>query len=512
MRVLVLEHPRLPSSAHFNDIANTPLWSCLMAGYACASLERAGAEVEILDARRWSFQRCEQHILDDPPELLAVHAVYFWENTHTLFESLQRLKERGLQAPICVFGFFPSLCWQEMLTTYGCIDLVAVGEPELTLAELASGADPRNVAGLALAGPGGAQLNRPRPPLKDLGALPHPLRPGLRFEATVSILASRGCYNACSFCLIPALHGGNNLWRPRPVADIIGEVKHLRSQDKREFYFVDPNFIGPGKAGRQRTLQLARALAPLGIGFGLETRAGDLRPELMAALKEAGLNSMLLGLESASPAALKRMNKNILPKANLTAIEIARRAGVEPEVGFMMFEARGSLQEVAENFAFLQRANLLDRLSRTANLLCHQQIALKGTPLYAQSTREGRLTPSGVLGFEGKLSFDDHRLAWLAQVTQAMCLRVLRESSRPDSPLFWQNEKPGREPYLWFNDLLLEQFARMLKLAHGLGSEPDAAWTAGLLDEVMAQIESLIQRAQDGDFPAQVAAQPIMES
>jgi hypothetical protein len=32
MKITVLEHPRLPSDAHFNDIANTPLWSCLMGG------------------------------------------------------------------------------------------------------------------------------------------------------------------------------------------------------------------------------------------------------------------------------------------------------------------------------------------------------------------------------------------------------------------------------------------------------------------------------------------------
>jgi hypothetical protein len=30
MKITILEHPRLPSDAHFNDIANTPLWSCLM--------------------------------------------------------------------------------------------------------------------------------------------------------------------------------------------------------------------------------------------------------------------------------------------------------------------------------------------------------------------------------------------------------------------------------------------------------------------------------------------------
>ena len=42
MRIILLEHPREPSPAHYNDIANTPLWACLMTGYAGASLVQAG--------------------------------------------------------------------------------------------------------------------------------------------------------------------------------------------------------------------------------------------------------------------------------------------------------------------------------------------------------------------------------------------------------------------------------------------------------------------------------------
>jgi len=55
MRIILLEHPRVPSAAHFNDIANTPLWSCLMTGYAASSLREAGFDAKIVDAARNSF-------------------------------------------------------------------------------------------------------------------------------------------------------------------------------------------------------------------------------------------------------------------------------------------------------------------------------------------------------------------------------------------------------------------------------------------------------------------------
>ena len=87
MRILLLEHPREASEAHFNDIANTPLWSCLMTGYAGAGLVRAGFEVDIVDAARWTSAQTVQYLVDNPsPDLLAIHAVYFWEGTESLFQ------------------------------------------------------------------------------------------------------------------------------------------------------------------------------------------------------------------------------------------------------------------------------------------------------------------------------------------------------------------------------------------------------------------------------------------
>ncbi len=486
MRVLVLEHPRLPSREHFNDIANTPLWSCLMAGYAAAAMARAGAEVSLLDARTWSFARTEERVLAARPDLLAVHAVYFWEHTGTLFDFLARLKSRGLAGPICLFGFFPSLVWRPMLESLPWLDLVVVGEPEETLARLVTPgglADAAGIAGLAAAG---CRRLRPRPPLARLERLAPPWRPGLEQQKTVSILASRGCYNRCSFCLVPALGGRG--WRGRPVESVVGEMAALVERGKRDFYFVDPNFIGPGARGRSRARRLARALAGLGIGFGLETRAADLERPLLEELVRAGLTSLLLGLESAHPAALERMGKNTPPEKNLAAIQAVRAVGLEPEVGFLMFDAQGELAEVEANFAFLEGAGLLDRLSRTANLLSHQQIALKGTPLYARAAAQGRLLPRGVLGFEGVLAFRDPRVAWLAGLVRSLCLEVLEMGCRPQSALYWRREAPGREPFSRVNRFLVRAFRELLQRARGLAREPSPAWSAGLLEEYRREL------------------------
>ena len=138
MRIVLLEHPRAPSAVRFNDIANTPLWSCLMTGYVGAGLLRAGFQVDIVDAARWTSAQTMQYLVVNPsPDLLAIHAVYFWEGTEALFQMLTHLRNHRFDAPICLYGFFPGLVWKEILDYSAAVDYVVVGEPEETMVDIA---------------------------------------------------------------------------------------------------------------------------------------------------------------------------------------------------------------------------------------------------------------------------------------------------------------------------------------------------------------------------------------
>ncbi len=519
MRILLLEHPRKVSEAHFNDIANTPLWSCLMSGYAGAALVRAGFEVEIVDAVSLPAEETLQMLTRKPfPDLLAVHAVYSWEGTETLFRMLADLRGRGFDAPICLYGFFPGMVWKEILDYCAVVDYVVAGEPEQTLVELARSLEAgagraQGIAGLACRVGGQAVFGGARAQIESVDDLPFPLRPSLQTEETVSILASRGCYNNCSFCLVPTLHFGRSTWRDRSPENIVSEISQLVSLGKRDFYFVDPNFIGPGKAGRERALDLARRLSDLQIRFGMETRANDVCSELMRALVKAGLSHLLLGIESGRPDVLKRLGKHTTTASNERAVAIVREAGIEPEIGFIMFDAESSLEDIRMNLEFLERNRLLDRLGRTANLLCHELIAFKGTPGYQDAFEKNLLVPQGLFGFEGRLLYRDPRAGWLASAAKRVCHFVLREMGKPFSPIHWSGEPSGETPrpgcphadvpsgraksgelYRMVNDLLVDVFKRLLDNADLFGSYPDANRTESFLSELFEELESAISQ------------------
>lgn len=498
MRIVLLEHPRVPSALHFNDIANTPLWSCVMTGYVASSLLEAGFDVEIIEATGRSFAETTRMLIDTPSELLAVHAVYFWEGTGELFKMLSELKMKGYGGKICLFGFFPTLAWEDLLNHLPEVDCIVVGEPEKTMVELArflkNGIIPR-CEGLAARVQGQARLFGLRAPIDPLDQLPFPMRPSLEKEETVSILASRGCYNGCSFCLIPTLNGGRPAWRGRTTANVAAEVAEVMKQGKKDFYFADPNFIGPGKTGRDQALDLSRALKELDITFGLETRANDLSGPLMQNFSRAGLSSLLLGIESGSPRVLKRLNKHTTVAQNERAIAAVRDAGIEPEIGFIMFEPASTLEDVVENLKFLERNRLLDRLDRTANLLYHYHIPFKGTLGYEQALKQKMLVPEGLFGFEGRLLYEDYRVGWLAGIMRSLCRFILKEMGQGTSNIYWNAETGKAKAFRPVNDQLVEIFKRILNTATGLESLPEADRTGKRLTKAREELAQALARS-----------------
>ena len=76
---------------------------------------------------------------------------------------------------------------------------------------------------------------------------------------------------------------------------------------------------------------------------------------------------------------------------NERALEILRMHGIEPNVGFIMFEPDSNLEDIRTNFEFLKRNHLLENLAITANVLYHHQIILMGTTAFQQLKSEGRL-------------------------------------------------------------------------------------------------------------------------
>lgn len=261
MKVLLLEHPRQISPERCNDIANTPLSSCLLSGYAAAQLKKDGHDVEIIEGYldSLSYEDIGKSIGLMKPDLLGVHMVYHWKRDHALFDFLEKVK--GDFSPyIAAYGFYPTIAYEDILGQCMAIDSVILGEPESPFSYLAgsslTGEHLPRIPGLALRGvSGGCTVTKPEP-IEDLDSIPFPIRTDALLRLPeVNILGSRGCYGKCTFCYINTFFSRGTSWRRRSPENIIEEIDDLISRTAlKDFYFTDPNFFGSGRTGQERAL------------------------------------------------------------------------------------------------------------------------------------------------------------------------------------------------------------------------------------------------------------------
>ncbi|MBI5125283.1 MAG: radical SAM protein [Planctomycetes bacterium] len=238
-------------------------------------------------------------------------------------------------------------------------------------------------------------------------------------------------------------------WRGRSPQNIFEELKDLYENGVRYFYFADANFFGPGRAGKERAKELADIIlrGGLNIRFGMECRANDLEEDPLSRLVEAGLREVFLGIESACDPTLKRFRKDTSQEVNRRAIGLLRHFGIEPNLGFIMFEPHTSLKDIRTNFEFLKDTGLLRSPAITAHLLSHKQTLFMGTADYnvygvqRPCRWDSPLTQSmdsikigySFTGYEAQYDFEDLRVKSFYEAASRLCNEVLSLLTSGDS-------------------------------------------------------------------------------
>src|SRR5437588_437559 len=138
------------------------------------------------------------------------------------------------------------------------------------------------------------------------------------------LLASRGCPEFCTYCPHRILAG----YRARSIANIADEIERLCDQYRRPYViFRDPLF----SEQRDRCVALCDEIKARGLTltFEAETRLDRLDVELLDKLYAAGFRAMSFGVESLSPATLKKSGRRPIPEAHQRQIiDHCRKIGI----------------------------------------------------------------------------------------------------------------------------------------------------------------------------------------
>lgn len=118
------------------------------------------------------------------------------------------------------------------------------------------------------------------------------------------IVFSRGCPHPCQYCAVQTYY--ERSYRTRPVAEVLDELRVIKSLGGDRILFLDDNPIAHPDAAKE----LFAAMIPLKLKWASQSTINIARdPELLDLAARSGCVSLSIGLESVNQASLESIRK-----------------------------------------------------------------------------------------------------------------------------------------------------------------------------------------------------------
>lgn len=259
------------------------------------------------------------------------------------------------------FGFLP----EETLTELPEVDIVVRGEGEITFKSLCDklmkDESVSDVLGISYRLKGRVIHNEDRPMDDDIDQFKNfdyeeakRTKPKLLFPTKLyhrghfTVSTTRGCPNSCVFC---SLNGSKV--RRRSIENIMTEIKQkIELTGCRNVSFIDSSLT----LNKTFIQSLCEKIieGQLNITWNCYSRV-DIDLNLLSLMKQAGLSSVEIGLESGSPRVLKAVRKRINLKQVEKFCKEAYRLGIKAYIFCMISLPEEDVEDVNNTIEFIKR-------------------------------------------------------------------------------------------------------------------------------------------------------------
>ena len=364
--------------------------------YVVAVLEKAGIEVEFLDAivEEMSIADFADAAARINPDMVVIEC-----STPSIDYDLltaKSLKRKMSDVFMVLVGSHPTFFHREIMKETEQVDAICRGEFDLTVKDLAvalsNGDELDKVEGITYRDGQGVQANQDRPLIENLDELPFPARHIVKGDPyrqgtftgkyCTTIVSSRGCPHRCSYCLWPRTLYGNR-FRARSAENVVAEIEEVvRDYHVDEIYFDDDSLA----LNRARILRICQLINQKGIRVKWipQCRVDSMNEEVLGAMKEAGCHYIRFGVESGSQKMLDIMRKRVTLAQIEQAFELCRKVGMKTQAFFLFGTPGETPQTISETIKFAKK--LRPDSAQFAVVIPHP-----GTDLYEICQREGWL-------------------------------------------------------------------------------------------------------------------------
>jgi len=407
-------------------VALIAIYSVESAGirYLSAALRRAGHDTRLLFLRDWVHNRLQmpsdrdvelllEHLAEYRPDLVGLSLM------SSLFPMARELTTRIRAAlpgvPVIWGGIHPTSAPEDCIEH---VDYLCLGEGEQALVDLCDalrdGEDSTTIASIWARRDGVVHRNPVRAPIADLDSLPWPdlddhnkvyiehgrarrEEPWKR-SAEYRVYTSRGCPCRCAYCYVTILrdlyrdHPGP-FYRVRSVEHVLGELEHVKRHFPRLARVKIDDDTSFAAGGSWVEAFVASYPQRIGLPFECLLIPPMLQRALLAALKQAGLVRVQVGIESGSPAETRHLHHRAPGNEDILAFaELNRELGLDV-VYDVIIDNPAATEEMK-----LETARFLVDLPRPYSVYFYSLNYFPGTALTRAALAEGTLDPAQVEG------------------------------------------------------------------------------------------------------------------
>ena len=238
-------------------------------------------------------------------------------------------------------------------------DYVMKGEGDRAIVDLVGGVDPGSIDGLSFMDCG-EYVDKPKVRIKDLDSLPFPDREIFNLSRykrriydyqAIHLVTLRGCPYNCAFCDRESV---GRVLRYRSIENVMQEIDLLVGRHGvRAFVIYDDIFT----LSKERLLKFCYEFKLRKLLWRCFSRADTLDEEKLVAMREAGLTSITMGIESGSDTILSNINKGATAEDNRRALLLCKKVGIPIRCSLMYGnpgETRATINETIQMIAETQ--------------------------------------------------------------------------------------------------------------------------------------------------------------
>ncbi len=331
-----------------------PLGLVTMASF----LQREGVRVRVLDTRHpmFSLPWFADYLAEMRPRWVGFNVMT--DSLFTVARLAQFVRSHSPQSRIVCGGPHATIDGEGVFAAIDP-DAIVRGDGEIPLRELMGAKNLAEVHGIVHRQGRGLSFTEPAD-LISLDDLPSPdftLIEGMNELGYVPLaVMGRGCPYRCAFCAAPLL---SPRVRYRRVDGVIRDIELARSTlGGSTVKMVDDTFT----LDRVRLLDFCKRITAIGGGrdfsWFAEGRIDRLarHPEMLPAMRDAGLRSLQIGIESGDARVLTAYHKDIDLQETLDVIERCARLGIFTHTNIIFGGPFESEETIAANLAFAEQA------------------------------------------------------------------------------------------------------------------------------------------------------------